>query len=302
MKSTPGNMAASVRDRLKVLARTRGENFDLMLVRYGIERLLYRLSRSPWEKNYVLKGAMLFTVWAGALHRETRDLDLMGFGDSSVGSLVENFRAICAVAVPDDGLVFVDVRGETIQALQDYGGARLTVLAKLTTARITIQVDVAFGNRITPRARRIEFPVLLDFPAPRLRAYPVETVVAEKLQAMVDLGLRNGRLKDYFDLWHLGRTVRFDGSLLVQAVRATFIQRKTPIPLNEPAGLTSRFYDDAARETQWRAFLRKVGDGNSDTALSDVVKFLRLFLLPLLKAAGAEAPFPKVWEPGGPWV
>jgi Nucleotidyl transferase AbiEii toxin, Type IV TA system len=131
MKSTPGNMAASVRDRLKALARTRGENFDLMLVRYGIERLLYRLSRSPWQKNYVLKGAMLFTVWEGALHRETRDLDLIGFGDSSVDGLVENFRAICAVTVPDDGLVFGDVRGEPIQALQDYGGARLTVLARL---------------------------------------------------------------------------------------------------------------------------------------------------------------------------
>ncbi|MFN0166983.1 MAG: nucleotidyl transferase AbiEii/AbiGii toxin family protein, partial [Bryobacteraceae bacterium] len=211
MKSPPKNIAASVRDRLKALAVQQGENFDLVLVRYGIERLLYRLSLSPLRSQFVLKGATLFRVWDGAIHRETRDLDLAGFGDSSVEALIQSFRTICAVQVPDDGLAFLDVHGEPLQMLEDYGGVRLTVLGKLTAARINIQVDVGFGNRITPAAKEIEFPTLLDFPAPILRAYPAETVVAEKLQALVDLGFRNSRLKDYFDLWHIGRNVRFDG-------------------------------------------------------------------------------------------
>ena len=301
MKETPKDMAASVRDRLKALAVKQGENFDLVLVRYGIERLLYRLSKSPLKAKFILKGAMLFRVWDGRLHRETRDLDLASFGDSSVETAVKSFQAVCAVPVPDDGLVFMDVRGEPLQAQEDYGGVRLTVLAKLTAARITIQVDVGFGNRITPPAKEIEFPTLLDFPAPKLRAYPVETVISEKLQALVDLGLRNSRFKDYFDLWHLGRTVRFEGPVLVAAIRATFDQRQTAFPETDPVGLTAKFVDDVQRQTMWRAFLRKVDPQSRDVALADTVDFLRTFLLPALRAAGAGESFDKAWLPGGPW-
>jgi predicted nucleotidyltransferase component of viral defense system len=161
------NMPASVRDRLKTLATLRGENFDSVLVRYGIERLLYRLSKSAFRSKFILKGAMLFAVWDGSLHRETRDLDLQGFGDSSVEGLTQQFRAIIATSVPDDGLKFVDVRGEPIRALQDYRGVRLMVRAQITTARISIQVDVGFGSPVTPPPKEVAFPTLLNFPAPR---------------------------------------------------------------------------------------------------------------------------------------
>ncbi len=301
MKKPLINVGASVRDRLKALAVKRQESFDLVLVRYGIERLLYRLSQSPSRRDFVLKGAMLFMAWEGMQHRETRDLDLTGFGEPSPEKLIEAFKTICSVRVPDDGLVFVGVHGEPIRALDEYGGVRLKVLAKLTAARITIQVDVGFGNRITPRAREVEYPTLLDFPAPKLRAYPVETVVAEKLQAMVNLGLRNGRLKDYFDLWHLGRTVDFDGKVLAEAVRATFIQRRTPFPEGAPVGLTARFYDDPIRQTQWRAFLNKVDQEHRPASLNQVVEFLRPFLLPVLAAAEGDRALITLWKARGPW-
>lgn len=301
MKKPPVNVAASVRDRLKALAVKRGENFDLILVRYGIERLLYRLSVSPLRKNFVLKGAMLFIAWEGIQHRETRDLDLMGYGESTVEKLIETFRAICSVKVPDDGLVFLDVTGEPIRALDEYGGVRLKVLSKVTAARITIQVDIGFGNSITPGPVDLQYPALLDFPSPKLRAYPVQTVVAEKLQAMVNLGLRNGRLKDYFDLWYLSRTVNFDGEILSEAIRATFIQRKTSFPEGEPVGLTPRFYDDSIRETQWRAFLKKVDQDSRPASLNSVVESLRQFLLPPLSAAAGNGLLNEAWNAGGPW-
>ena len=301
MKRPPKNMAASVRDRLKILADQRGENFDAVLVRYGIERLLYRLSKSAFQNKFFLKGAMLFVVWEGALHRETRDLDLQGFGDGSVEGLSKQFGAIIATPVPDDGLEFLDVRGEPIQALQDYGGARLMVRARMTAARISIQVDVGFGSQITPSPKEVAFPTLLDFPAPRLRAYPVETVVAEKLQAIVDLGLRNSRLKDYFDLWYLGQTVQFNGALLARAILRTFAGRKTAFPEGDPVGLTTKFFDDEQRRTQWRAFLKRVDLRGRDIPFGDVLAFLREFLLPPLEAARDDGLFPGTWGKGGPW-
>jgi len=301
MKTPPKNVAASVRNRLKILAEKRGENFDLVLVLYGIERLLYRLSQSELHKKFILKGAMLFTIWGGTLHRETRDLDLQGFGDSSVDGLVEQFRSIIGMQVPDDGIEFIDVQGEAIRALQDYGGARLTIRAKLTTARISIQVDVGFGSRITPPPKEIDFPTLLEFPAPRLRAYPVETVVAEKLQAMVDLGQRNSRLKDYFDLWYLAKNFYFDGSILARAIEGTFSSRKTVIPVSEPVGLSAKFFDDAYRQIQWRAFIKKVDRQSQSMAFGDIAGLLRKFLMPPMKAASSGVLFAEVWEKGGPW-
>lgn len=301
MKPPPKNLAASVRDRLKQRARERGESFDLVLVRYGIERLLYRLSRSPLRRRFVLKGAMLFTAWEGFLHRETRDLDLMGFGTGTPAELAEAFGAVCRTAVPEDGLVFGDIGAEPIRAIEEYGGVRLTVRAKLAGARITIQVDVGFGNRITPPPRELVFPALLEFPAPVLRAYPVETVIAEKLQALVGLGLRNGRLKDYYDLWHLGQRSVFAGAVLAAAIRATFRQRRTPFPAGLPAGLTERYHDDALRRTAWTAFCRKLSARSRPVELAEVVAFLRGFLVPVLEAAARDGGWAAHWPAGGPW-
>jgi hypothetical protein len=235
------NIPASVRQRLAELAKQRQVAFARLLIQYGAERLLYRLSQSKHAENFVLKGAMLFVIWEGAQHRETRDISLLGFGGNSVENLIRVFSEVCAVRVPDDGLVFGDITAAPIVAVQEYGGVTVKIQAKLGQARIVIHIDVGFGDRVTPRPKLMDFPTLLDFPAPRVRTYPVETVVTEKLQALVALGPKNSRMKDFFDLDYLARAFEFDGKVLCQAIRGTFERRKTLIPQTIPLGLTREF-------------------------------------------------------------
>jgi hypothetical protein len=199
------DVAASVRQRLLNLSRERGEDFQLTLIYYALERLLYRLSRSAARERFVLKGAMLFSVWSGAPHRATRDLDLLGKGPNDVGVLVKDFQEICWTPVEDDGLKFLaeSVTGEEIRDGKEYEGVRLSFEARLGVARIPIQVDIGFGDVVLPKPVSLEYPTLLDFPAPRLLAYPRETVIAERFQSMVELGIANSRTKDFFDLWSL---------------------------------------------------------------------------------------------------
>ncbi len=187
----PRDVGASVRGRLLNLARERREDFQLVLTRYALERFLYRLSRSPHRDSFILKGAMLFSLWVRAPYRATRDLDLLGKGDASPARMTEVFRQICALEVEDDGLEFAadSVTVEEIRDVQEYGGLRVTLTARLARARIPIQVDVGFGDAVTPPAQEVELPSLLDFPRPRVKAYQAETVIAEKLQAMVALGM-----------------------------------------------------------------------------------------------------------------
>ena len=299
------NVAASVRQRLLNLSRSSGEDFQLLLTRYGVERLLFRLGASEFVDQFVLKGAMLFTVWTGHLHRPTRDLDLLGFGDPDAGRLLAVFRSLCAAAGPDDGLVFAadSVEVRPIREEQEYGGQRVTFVARLGSARVDYQVDVGFGDAVTPAAERIEFPTLLGTERPRLRAYPRETVVAEKCEAMVSLGLANSRMKDFYDLVVLARAFSFEGSVLVEAVRATFARRKTAIPVALPVGLTDQFTSDDAKRRQWAAFRKRGGPevGKMVGELDSVVAELRAFLGPLLAAAAAGGPSPARWPAGGPW-
>jgi len=233
------NIAASIRARLKQQADAKKQDFNLTLTHYGLERLLYRLSISPHASNYLLKGALLFSLWYDQPHRPTRDADLLGFGPDDVELTVNTFREICQIAV-EDGIVFdaASVKGAVIRKEAGYGGVRIDLRATLDGARIALQVDIGFGDAVTPAAQIISYPVLLDdLPAPQLRSYPKYTVVAEKFHAICLLGMANTRMKDYFDLWVLMTEGSLDPIELRRAIAATFERRKLAMPSSLPTGL-----------------------------------------------------------------
>lgn len=249
------NVGASVRQRLLNLAHARGQPMDLLLTRYALERLLHRLSLSPHRGRFVLKGAMLLANWFDEPHRATRDVDLLGFGDAAEDALLGTFRQIMAIEV-DDGVIFdlKDLRIEAIREEVEYGGSRLRTTAGLAGARIPITVDIGFGDATEPGVDDIDLPVLLDMPSPHLRAYPPETVIAEKFHAMVVLGRANSRMKDYYDVWMLMSTLEIDSERLQRAIAATFSRRSTPIPAVVPDGLSDAFAADTGKQRQWDAF------------------------------------------------
>ena len=291
----PKNIAASVRERLLNHARARDQPFDLVLTRYALERLLYRLGRSPVAHRFVLKGAMLVMTWFEAPHRGTRDLDLLGFGDPDPDALIAVFRAVMAQP-EDDGLTFdaAGLRAEPIREDIEYGGVRLRTRASLAGAQIAINIDIGFGDAIEPGAEIIDYPVLLDQPQPRLRAYARETVVAEKFQAMVALGRANSRMKDFFDIWGLSKAHTFDSDRLARAIAATFERRGTAVPVEAPDALTPAFAADAAKQTQWRAFTTDLE--LAPPTLDVVIAELADFLMPFARAArgsGASVGPPK---------
>ena len=299
----PKNVAASVKQRLLNLARANGEDFNLILTRYGNERLLYRLCRSDHGDDFVLKGAMLFALWTGKTHRPTRDLDLLGKGRPDLDRIAELFREVCRVVLDDDGLVFDpdSVEPERIRDDAEYEGVRVRINGHLGSAKVRLQVDVGIGDAVVPPPEVVEYPVLLDHAPPRLRAYRRETVIAEKLQAMVELGMANSRMKDFFDVRYLAMNFEFDGGELVRAIEATFDRRRTPIPTGAPTALTDTFAKDSGKQTQWSAFLRRTGlEGDVD--LEEVIADLRRFLLPPLDALSASRPFVGTWPTPGPWA
>lgn len=277
-------LPASIRARLLMLAKTRGEDFDLVLKRFGIERLLYRLNQSKDADAFVLKGAMLFELWMGKGHRSTKDLDLLGFGPREIPRLEAVFRELCVVEVEPDGLVFLPktVKGEEIREDSRYQGIRITLQALLATARISLQVDIGFGDAVFPAPEPVEYPSLLGLPRPRLRAYPREAVIAEKFHAMVALGLVNSRLKDYFDIWTILRMFKVDRANLRTAIHQTFERRHTAIPQGVPIGLSQEFATDALKMAQWRAVLQKA-DQSGEFPLAQVVQELRDQILPVLR-------------------
>ncbi|TBR76557.1 MAG: nucleotidyl transferase AbiEii/AbiGii toxin family protein [Burkholderiaceae bacterium] len=253
------NLAASIRARLKQRADATKQDFNLTLTHYGLERLLYRLSVSPHAANYLLKGALLFSLWYDRPHRPTRDADLLGFGPDDIDTAVAAFREICQIEV-EDGIAFdpVLVKGSVIRKEAGYGGVRIDLQAKLDGARIALQVDIGFGDAVTLAPESVSYPVLLeDLPAPQLRSYPKYTVVAEKFHAVCLLGMANTRMKDYFDLWVLLTEGALAPAELRRAVEATFARRKLALPSALPSGLSDAFAQDAAKQRQWAAFLKK---------------------------------------------
>lgn len=251
--------AASVRARLLNLAKAQGVDFNQVLVRFALERILYRLSQPPHAERFLLKGALLFTLWYDMPHRATRDVDLLGFGASDLEAITRTFRDIAAIDV-DDGITFdpASVNAEEIRKDAGYGGVRVILDGELARARCRTQIDIGFGDAVTPGPIDSVYPVLLDeLPAPRLRTYPTYTVVAEKLHAITALGMTNSRLKDYFDLSVLIQRETFDPAMMSQAIRATFSRRSMAIPSTLPIGLSDEFANDASRQALWLAFLRK---------------------------------------------
>ncbi len=297
------NMAQSVRDRLLRRARERGEDFNFLLNRFAVERFLYRLSVSPHRDRFVLKGASLFAIWAAQPYRATRDIDLAGFGPNDPDAVGAIMREVCAVAVDDDGLTLLSdaATAATIRDEEQYGGVRIRIPARLGNAHTDVQIDVGFGDAITPPAAEVDYPTLLPFPAPRLRAYPRETVVAEKWEAMVSLGIGNSRMKDFFDAWILARDFAFDGITLAAAIGATFARRSTTLPADPPTALTAAFVENPAKQRQWQAFLRRGGAADAPATLAEIVAALEPFLMPPTHALNAGLPFTQQWSPGGPW-
>jgi predicted nucleotidyltransferase component of viral defense system len=299
----PRNLAASVRQRLLNIAKRDGEAFDLVLTRYALERLLYRLGQSQYHNQFLLKGAMLFAVWGGEAHRPTRDIDLLGFGTSELPQVVKIFQNICQEAVEPDGLEFLPdtMRAIEIREEQEYQGVRVLFEARLENAVIPIQVDIGYGDAVTPAPENINYPTVLDFSAPKLRAYPIYTVVAEKFQAMVWLGIANSRMKDFYDLWFIMRKFPFEGEVLSAAIEATFARRKTPLPTEAPLALTQAFANDAAKQTQWKAFLRKNALLVDDLSFPDIITALHGFLMPPTLASAQGLGFNASWPARGSW-
>lgn len=279
------NLAASVRARLLNVAKAQGADFVQVLIRFALERILYRMGQSAHADRFLLKGALLFTLWYDMPHRATRDADLLGFGPSDLESIAQTFRDIASIAV-DDGINFdpASVTVEEIRKNAGYAGVRVLIAAEVAKARCKTQIDIGFGDTVTPGPIDAVYPVLInDFPAPRLRTYPVYTVIAEKLHAIALLGMTNSRLKDYLDLSVLLNRETLDAEILARAIAATFTQRGMAVPTSPPVGLTSEFAIDPSRQALWQAFLKK--NELPQQALSDCVTTLRINLMPALQRA-----------------
>lgn len=290
-RAAPRNVAASIRQRLLDHAKRHRARFQDILVRYGTERLLYRLSRSRHRDRFLLKGAVLFAAWAGAPHRPSRDADLLGLKAISADELIRMFRDIARPSDPQDGLVFdtQSLRAIEVTEQEEYPGVRLTLRASLDRAVIPLQIDVAFGQAVVPEPEVVQLPTLLDLPAPRLKAYPPEAVVAEKFEAVVKLGMIISRLKDFYDLWYILTQLSLPLPHLAAALSATFTRRGTPLPTETPTGLTPAFSADPSRQRQWTAFLDRAGVAEAHRpALDQVVAAIVDGLMPVVRHLGKQ--------------
>jgi hypothetical protein len=299
---TVKNLAASVQARLQSHARATKRPFQELLQYYAMERFLYRLSKTTHRARFVLKGALMLHVWDAPLARATKDVDFLGRLDNSLENLERVVREVCAADVEPDGMVFDPATVKTERIKEDADeGVRVRFVGRLGKARVTMQIDVGFGDVVTPDAETITYPALLEFQAPELSGYPRETVVAEKFQAMVYLRTLNSRMKDFYDVWLLASQFAFDGALLAKAIAATFANRQTAIDL-APIAFTPDFTDQASTLAQWTAFRNKLPKTECPAKLSEVVTFLAEFLLPIARACESGENFRQRWAPGGPWV
>jgi hypothetical protein len=300
---TVKNIEASVQARLQNHARVSKRPFQELLQYYAMERFLYRLSLSPHRTRFVLKGALMLHVWDAPLARATKDLDFLGRLDNSLENLERIVREVCVADVEPDGMLFnpATVKTERIKEDSDYAGVRVRFIGLLGKARVAMQIDVGFGDVVTPGAQSITYPVLLDFPAPELSGYPRETVVAEKFQAMVYLRTMNSRMKDFYDVWLLANQYAFDGKLLAKAITATFANRETSID-PAPIAFTPDFTEQASTRAQWAAFRNRLPNEHCPERLSEVVTFLAEFLLPVARASSNSESFEQFWSPGGTWT
>ncbi len=279
-----------MRQRLLNLAQRDSVDFQLILTRYALERLLYRLGRSSHKSAFLLKGAFLFHAWQDDMARPTRDLDLLGHGSPDITRLAAVVAEIVNTEVEDDGLDFLPktITGQAIRESSLYDGIRFKLIATLGKTRIPVQIDIGFGDAAGSRPVELVYPTLFDQDSPRILSYRPEFVVAEKLEAMVVLGLINSRIKDYYDLWRINHTIEITHKDLVAAVRETFVRRGTDFPTDVPPGLTDGFADELKCRL-WQAFIERNGLDSKDTGLADVVKELRGQFWPLILEAAPSA-------------
>ena len=295
------NIAASVRAKLKNKAKENNVELQNLLVRFGNERLLYRLSKSQYQKSFLLKGAALFAIWFDEPHRPTKDVDLLGFGKNDIPTLENTFREICTID-GEDGLEFPaeTIKGAEIRADKIYQVVRITLLGLLDGARIPLQVDVGFGDAVTPAAKTETIETIIDLPKPKLRIYPKETVVAEKFEAMVKLGITNTRMKDFWDVQFLIKHFPFEGQVLQKAIKATFASRQTIAPTSFPIALTDIFAKAPEVLTNWKGFIRK-NKIDADTDLETVIENLRRFIEPIIEAEARNSNLDKNWSVERGW-
>lgn len=300
----PPNVAHSVRQRLKNIADKQGRPFAEVLQWYAIERFIARLSRTPHAEEMLLKGAALLRVWQATPARPTMDVDLASSRVLSVDEVITAVSTCLLAEEEPDGLDFDldSIKGEEIRVARRYPGVRVRCRGFLGTARVTLQVDVGFGDRVVPPPATIEYPALLSEHRPRVLGYRPETVVAEKLEAIVSLGMRTSRMKDYFDLWWLLTTRSFDGAEAIGAIAATFENRETPVPDEVPEGLSARVMTDDSKLLQWAAFLKRMRLASDVPPLSEVVAIVGGFASPVFEALRSSTRFDLRWNPPGPWI
>ena len=298
------NFPASVHQRLLNLAHDRGDNFNRVLQRYTAERFLYRLSASNFVDRFTLKGAALYRVWSAQELRPTSDVDFLAVGHEDRLEIRAAMEAICSTPCPEDGVAFdpTTIQVRDIRQDQDYGGMRVRVLGTLGQAHLHLQVDVGFGDVITPEREEQDYPTLLELPVPRLWTYPRETLVAEKFEAMVSLGVTNTRVKDLWDVSCVARLFPFDGETLRTAIDETFRRRRTKLVDTRPLALLPRYYEDTVRGERWQTLQRQMGTGVDGPArLVDAGEELRRFLGPVCDSLIEDSPFTPTWPAGGPW-
>jgi len=296
------NISASTRQRLFNMAHDANRSFNEILQYYAIERFLYRISQSMHADKFILKGALLFIAWGTSPFRPTRDIDLLGLTTNELDGIERIFRELCDQDIETDGLIFdkESVKSERITEDADYEGVRINLIGYLGKAKIPLQIDIGFEDVVTPAPIVLKYPTILPMPVPILRGYPPESVVAEKLQALVFLGSINSRMKDFYDLWMMAEHFEFDGEQLQKAIINTFKRRNSTLPKETPAGLGESFASD--NQTQWKAFLLRMRIDKMSETFTDVIRLLRGFLMPILQASATGTKFMGEWKSGGPWI
>lgn len=303
MKKEIKNIEGSVRAKLDNKRKELNIPFLEILRTYAMERFLYRLSKADFAKDFVLKGALLFTAWDVKERRTTLDIDLLAHYSNQISAIEKAVKEVCIIDVTPDGLRFDadSVIGAKIKEDADYEGVRVKLTGFLGKSRIPTQIDFGFGDTTYPLPKMINYPVILDFPVPRLKGYAPETVVSEKFEAMVQLGALNSRMKDFYDIWLLMRRFEFQGEVLTEALKRTFAQRKIDLPQGSNL-LADEIYDEGSdRQTLWKAFLTKNGIKHAPDKLATIAKEIEKFLVEPLNALTKGIKFRKEWKASGPW-
>ena len=298
MTKNVSNIAHSVRDRLRAISRERNEDFELTLRRFAYERFLYRLQHSPHRDSFILKGGYLIALWMKEYYRATKDVDLLAYIPNTIEDVRRIFSELCDISVEPDGLFFDKdtIEVSVIQEDSEYDGIRINLNAMLDRTRIPLQFDLGFGDVVTPDAKLIEYPSLLDFPAPKVRIYSPQSFIAEKIEAMVSLGFGNSRMKDFYDVYAMSKIFDFDGVEMKAAIEATFKHRGTEVPDKLPVALTDDFANDEQKKIQWRNFIKKFTLIHAPNEFADLIAELRKFIVPILRSIIESAPFDYIWD------